>query len=205
MAAIAGLNADIYITSGSALAFSQEATTADTTETRFTISDPTKRYWNPDASFTVETSPDGVTWTVVTSGYSLEYAGGVVVFDTVQTGLQVRVSGEYFAASQLGEAKEWSLDLNTDTEDTTVFGSNWKTFTSLLKGAIASLSRWWIDGYFLENIGSRLALVLYTDKANDKRYEGYARIKGDSVKVAVAGLVEEELNFEFTGPVYYHE
>src|ERR1041385_1567427 len=99
MAAIAGYKADLSIASGVGTTFSNEATsTADLTT--YQITDVTKRYWDLTTALTVQTSPDGVTWTTVTNGFQVGYAGGLIIFPAAQAvGTQVRVSGKYLAIS----------------------------------------------------------------------------------------------------------
>lgn len=204
MAVLQGYNASIQIASGTSVAFANEATTANADRTEYAIHDAAKRYWDRLAVFAVERSTDnGTTWNVVpTSEYALIHVGGLVKFASAQAaGTLVRVSGRYLPVSTVGQAKEWSLDLSLNMEDASVFGDGWKTYTPLQASASASLSRWWLDGAFLGLLRSLMVLILYLDAT--RRYEAYAYLTRDSVQAATSGNIEEPLEFEIDGQVFY--
>lgn len=206
MAVTVGQKAAIYLASPPAVTFAAEATTPDAARLTYTITNAAKRYWDKDTAVTVERSTDaGVTWAAVpASQYTLQHVGGKVIFGAAQAvGTLIRVSGSYLPVSQLAEAREWSLDTSVDTVETTTLGAAWKTQAAILRSASVKLSRWWVDSWFLDQLANRLVVVLYVDSAVGSRYEGYARLKADSVKVAAAGLVEEDLSLELEGDLYY--
>jgi len=115
----------------------------------------------------------------------------------------VRVDGAYLPISQLGEAKEWTLDADVKILDATKLGDAWEVKVAGQKSASVKLSRWWIDGFFLGQLTNPLVVVLYVDSTAGTRYEGYARLKSDSVKTAADALVEEDISLEIDGEVYY--
>ena len=213
MSAIAGYAADLLIAgvAGSGSAFTHEATTAVTALTVYQITSTTKRYWDPTVALVVETSVDaGVTWSAITSGFQVAYAGGVIRFPVAQAaGTQVRVSGAYLTASVLGQCKEWDLAVSLDTPDTTVFTagtslSAWKSCVAALKDATVTVARYQLDGYFLPSVadkGTFYILVLYTDYANAKHIDCMARLTADGIKTAVAGVIEESLSFKTSGMI----
>lgn len=209
MAAIAGRKADIYIVAGtgSGTAFTSEAcgalSGALTTRQHYRITDTTKRFWNPAATLTVETSPDGIAWSTAAPGtYQVGYAGGLIVFNTSQaSGTQVRASGEYLSVSQLGEAYQWTLDAALDVADQTTFGSTWKSFKTTQRGATGSFRRYFVDSYFLTNAANPLLLVLYSDYSASVRYEALAKLTQNSIEAMTSGLVGESLSFTVDGPV----
>ena len=212
MSAIAGYAADLLIAgvAGSGSAFTHEATTAVIALTEYQITGTTKRYWDPTVALVVETSTYGTNWTAITSGFQAAYAGGVIRFPIAQpSGTQVRVSGAYLTASVLGQSKEWDLAVSMDTPDTTVFTagtslSAWKTCVAALKDATVTVARYQLDGYFLPTVvnpATFYILVLYTDYANGKHVDCLSRMTADSIKTAVAAVIEESLTFKTTGMI----
>ena len=216
MAATAGYKAGISIAADAAgTTFSQEATTANTARTMYQITSTTKRYWSPATALVIETSPDNSNWTAITSGFQVAYAGGVIVFPSAQAvGTYVRVSGKYLAISALGGSKEWTYSGTMDTIDTTEYTaqsgggtpSKAKRHIPTLPSATVSLSRWWMDDYFLPTIADpkayfivTLYVVYSTMEANAKRIECLCVPTSRAVKCMLAGAIEESLAFVVTG------
>lgn len=198
--AISGKVAAVYVqTDDAAVAFTDEATTESADHLRYTITNSAKRYWDPDTAVTVEV--DGV---AATTGFTLEVAGGVVVFAEDPAGA-VTVSGKYLTVEKAGGFYGWSLDQSADMAETTAFGDAWKTYTSVLKEASGSAECYWGDERFFDLLGSRVLLALY---ANDtagslQRYEGFARITSDGVTVDTTDVIKETIEFQGDGPFYY--
>lgn len=206
MAAIAGLSSAIYATSGVSAAFTSQAMTVAGDLTTCTIANTAMRYWDNTVVPVVQTSIDsGATWQTAAVGtYTVQSVGGIVVFSAaLASGEEVQASGSYYPVAQIGEAHEWSLDLDADTLDATVFGDSWKEYQQGLKSATATIKRYYIDDYFLAYLSGPLVLVLYTDEALKYRYEGYARLKKDAIAAAVKDLIGESLDLDFDGEVYY--
>jgi hypothetical protein len=201
--AIAGKVGAVLKHDGDPIAFTDEATTPDATYTRYIITDSAKRYWNKNSPVTVK-----VNGVIQTSGFSIEYVGGVVVFDSaLQPTDTVTVSGEYYNVTQVMGFKNWSLDPGREFEEATCFESGgWKEFVSVLTGASGSCEGFWVTDRS-DWVGAEHIIVLYVDYqgASKARYEGYGFVKGKNLEVPVDSLVEESLDFEFNGPVYYRE
>lgn len=192
-----------YLTSDTGIAFTDEETTADATKTRYIITDPTKRYWDQNTVPVVKKDED-----VVTTGYKIEYPGGVVVFDTPQEDETITVSGKYITVEQLAGFFNWSLTVNNNTIDVTAFESDeWQEFILATKNFTVSAEKFWTsDGNFLDRMGSEVILVLYTDFGTAKtRFEGYAVISTSAVSVPVDGLVNDQLNFQGKNGIYMRE
>ncbi len=203
--ALEGTKSDVYIANGTPLTFTNEACGANGDFTRYTINDAAKRYWDAGTSPTIETSPDGVTWSPATD-YTIEYVGGVVVFAAQQpAGTQIRASGKYLAVSQVGEANQWSLDINQELVKVPKFGDTWQRQIPVLLSASGKLSRWWMDNSFFDEVtnGVKVVLVLYTDVSTGSRYEMYANLSGKSTKVSEAEAETDDLSFQSVGPLYY--
>jgi hypothetical protein len=194
LAVFAGRQANIYITGTATTSITSETLTANTDRTVFSINDAAKRFWDPTMAPTVKLG----TTTLDPSTYRVAYAGGKIIFkEPVGAGTVTISSNGYKAVSALGEAKEWSVDIESDMEDVTPFGKDWKEFAPTLKGASGSLSRWWVDEFFFNKIDSLLGLSL--EATTGKTYDCYARLTTNGIQVAVDGLVEESLDFQVIG------
>lgn len=211
--AIAGVKADLYITSTPAVAVLDEPATEVTVAQGapaalrwWRVTNNARRFADPAIAVTVDRSVDaGVTWTVVPAAeYTFDPVGAIAKFNAAQAaGTLIRYDYSYLPIAKLGGAKEWSLDLDVDLIDATTFGDTWKRRVAGVKDATGSITKWWLDNAFLSLLGSRLGVVLYTDFAANTRYEAFAWLKGESIGAAVDGLVEDELTFECEGNVNY--
>ena len=213
MAALAGYNADISIAGGAGTGtpFTNEATTAVVALTIYQITNTAKRLLDPTVAVTVQKSTNGTDWTTITTGFHIAYAGGVIRFPAAQaSNTTIRVSGSYLAASALGQSKEWSISGARDTTDSTIFtaqanggsATKWKKCIASLGDVSISVSRWFLDAYFLPTISDPATfyhLKLYTDYANTKHIDALVRLSGDSIKNAINATVEQSLTFKATG------
>jgi hypothetical protein len=198
--AISGKVAAVYVqTDDAAVAFTNEECVASDDGLRHTIADEDMRYWDPDTPVVVKV--DGET---VTSGFTLEHAGGVVVFDADPEG-EVTVSGKYLTVEKAGGFYNWSLDLSAEMAETTAFGDPWKKFTPTVKEASGSAECYWGDERFFDALGSRVVIALYVDdrEGSKQRYEGFARISSDGVTVDMTDVIKETIDFQGDGPFYY--
>lgn len=186
-----------------AIAFTDEATTADATKTRYTITDVNKRYWDLNTPVTVK--KDAV---IQTTGFHIEYPGGVVVFDTALTTEVVTVSGKYVTMEQLAGFFNWTLTVNNKTIDTTCFESGeWEEFALATKNFTASAEKFWAsDADFSQRIGTEVLVVLYTDFGTAKtRFEGYATLNTSAVSVPVNEIINDRLDFQGKNGIYFRE
>jgi len=191
-------------------AFADAATTevtgtGITPYTRYQVTTVADRYWDKSQAVTVK-----VNGVIVTTGFTLEYLSGFVVFAVARANTDaVTVSGTALAVDQVGGMFGWKLDLDSDMEEVTTFASNgWKEYIASLKGFSGSADAYWTDtetADFMSN-GEEVILVLYTDDtANKNRYEGYGVLKKDSIDVQTKAVVKDTLNFEGDGTLYYRE
>lgn len=151
--------------------------------------------------------------TVSASNYTLQYLGGWVYFNSVQSGTAPMVqilSGNYFPTSYLGQAE--SVDIQADAEmyDTTAFSttgtaSAFKTFIAGLLGATFKISRYYLDAtFFLDNLAPAggsvlLAIIVYMGQSTTERFEAYCWLKQEDIKTAVNKTVDESLDLQATG------
>lgn len=208
MAALAGYLAQLYITGITSISFTNVALTDSGDHKTFTISDPTKRYWDIIQTITVQTSTDGSTWTTATSGFNIQYVGGKVVFAAPVTGAtpSCRVSAFYFAYSFLGNAKTVDITIQNTIEDITTFTNPpvpWKVKQANLSEAAIKIGKYWIDASFAPYLANRCVVVAYSGANPNQRYECYAFLKQDGMKLDVSKVVIEDLDFEADGPVFF--
>jgi len=181
--------------------FIDAPTTANTDRTRYTIANPEQRYWSKNYTVTVKKNGGAIT-----TGYTIEYPGGVVVFDAaLSPGDIVTVSGKYLTLQQAGGCFNWSLDAVGDIRDATMYESidDFREKMQTLNSFVATADQYWWTGDYAEKLGNELVLVLYVDSGNDVRLEGFAFLNENSVDTSVDTIIEENIGFQGVGPVYY--
>lgn len=202
--AISGTLADLYMAGGSPLAFSAEAMTDSGDHIIYSITNAAKRYWDDATAPTIEISTDsGATWaTASPNTYTVQYVGGLVTFGSSNSAREVRATGNYLAASQVGNAYNWEVTPTRKELPATVFGDTWEETVMGLLSATAKASRYFIDGSFQELLASRFILILYPDFGADIRFEAYAWLTTTPLKVSVSSTVDEELTWKIDGTLY---
>lgn len=181
-------------------AFADKPTTADSGRKRYQITDPLYRYWPPDEVITVKKND-----TTITTGFTLERAGGVVAFDTpLEETDVVTVSGKSLSLIQAGGFFNWSVDGDAEDADATTFESQgWKENVRVLNGWSGSAEAYWGDDRFSKSLGLIIVVKLFVDAGPSQScLEGFALIKGDSIEAPVDGLVQETVDFTGVGPLY---
>lgn len=209
MAAISGALGAVYAKTGASTSFTNITMNNPSADLKtFVISDNTKRYWDTSHSVTIEKSTDGgTTWTTA-SGYTIQYPGGVVVFNTALTsGTQVRASAYAYPVTNIANMFNWELDVSISEEDATTFGSGgWEETIATLKGFSGKAEWYWADSTFLDHLGdNEMVFSLYTTTTGNKRYEGYGIITKAGPKVPVDGIVNESIEFKGKTQIYYRE
>lgn len=209
MAPIPGFKASVYVTATPSVSFTNLSLVDSGTHTVYSVGagNSAKWYWDETQSFTVQTSPDGSSWSTASpSTYTIQYVGGIITFQSAITGgtPSCRVSaGYYMPYSVVARAKSVEINNMIDILDTTDFSSGgWKTKIAALAGSEYKLDQWWIDTFYASMLGNRMVVSAYSGRNANQRFEGYAFIKDDSFKTAVSGVNEESITFESDGPVY---
>jgi hypothetical protein len=202
-----GATADFYVATGSPVPFTNLALTDSGDHATYGLSSSdTHRYWDENTAVTIQTSPDGVTWsTVATSNYTLQYVGGKVTFTAAQAGVtQVRASvGAYFTVSQCGSGVDWELTTTTSLNKATVFGGLWKQQRPGIHDASVKFSRLYLDLYFVQSMGVPFIASLYVDTVSGHRYEGYVRFKQDQIKNSEEAIPTEDVDLDLDSALYY--
>ena len=201
--AITGMTGAVYVSDVNAApeSFNDEPCSAvDAQRKRYQIDDPDLMYWDPDYPVLVEVNEEPVL-----SGFTLEHAGGYVVFDEALDGEdEVTVSGKALTLTQAGGFFNWSIDLDGEDADATTFASGgWKEFARTLKGWSGSAEAYWGDTQFYDSLGKTVVVKLFIDAGpNQDCLEGFAIINGEGIENPVDGLVQESIDFTGTGPLY---
>ena len=203
MAAVAGMVGAVYMKSaGLAVPFTDATTVSNANYSRYTISDATKRYLDKTQLITVQ-----VNGIEISSGYSLEYAGGVVIFNTPLFDTDVvTVDGSAWSVEQVAGCFNWKMELTSNVADTTNFESNqWKENKPTIKGWKASIEKYYLTNDIMNRLAEEVVLVLFVDAGvGQNRYEGYAYIEKVAINCSVDEIITESL--EFAGrEVYYRE
>jgi hypothetical protein len=200
--AITGMTGAVYISdvNTAPVSFSDKPCTGDAQRKRYQINDSDMRYWDPSTPVLVE--ENGVP---VASGFTLEYAGGYVVFDeALGVDDEVTVSGKALTLIQAGGFFNWSVDGDADDAEATTFASGgWKEYKRALVGWSGSAEAYWGDTQFFDSLGKTVVLKLFVDAGPAQDcLEGFAVINGEGIENPVDGLVQETIDFTGTGPLY---
>ncbi len=200
--AIAGKLGAVYMkTTATSTTFTNEATTEIVADTRFRITNAAKRFWDKAAAVTVKKNG-----TTITTGFTIEYAGGEVVFDTaLQPADTITVSGKHWTMEQKLLCNNWSLDASQDLGEITTFASNgWKENLPTLKEFSVAVESYWPNNEFTAQFGDEVALQLYVDSgANKYRYECFAILNSESIETPVDDIINDSLEFTGVGNLYY--
>ena len=209
--AIAGKSARVRVmNTTSPSAFTNQATTADSTNTRYTITNDTFRYWSRLTPVTVERSTDsGATWTAVTSGFRIGHAGGVVLFDAAQDPThQIRVSGQYVTVTTAALVREYTFAINDQIENRTSFDDEgWHRKMITLIDASGTLTGFYdVDNFLQDRILAGTPLVIELDydseDASGEYLSFYALLSSHEAMAAVAGLVDTSVPWETDDEVF---
>ena len=200
--AITGMTGAVYVSdvNTAPVSFSDKPCTGDTERKRYQIDDPDLQYWDPDTPVLVEVNDSPVS-----TGFTLEHAGGFVVFDTaLGADDTVAVSGKALTLIQAGGFFNWSIDGDADDAEATTFESQgWKEFARTLKGWSGSAEAYWGDTQFFDSLGKTVVVKLFVDSGPSQDcLEGFAVINGEGIENPVDGLVQESIDFTGTGPLY---
>lgn len=200
--AVAGKVGAVYVSDRETapVPFVDKPTTPDAERKRYQVTDPAFRYWAPDEPVTVKVDGD-----TVTTGFTLEGAGGFVVFDEAQdVEAVVTVSGSALTLTQAGGFFNWSIDLDGDDLDATTFESEGrKEFVRGLLGWSGSAEAYWGDRRFFDSLGEIVVVKLFVDAgASQKCLEGYALINGVGVEANVGEIVQQSIEWTGVGGLY---
>ncbi len=201
--AISGMTGAVYVSdvNTAPVSFNDETCSAvDAQRKRYQIDDPDLMYWDPTYPVLVEVNDSPVS-----TGFTLEHAGGYVVFDeALDAEDEVTVSGKALTLIQAGGFFNWSIDGDADDAEATTFASGgWKEYKRALVGWSGSAEAYWGDTQFYDSLGKTVVVKLFVDAGPAQDcLEGFAIINGEGIENPVDGLVQESIDFTGTGPLY---
>lgn len=218
MAAIAGYNASLLISSPPSVALAANFALQDSGDhTTFVVSavNSAYRYWDRNTAMTFQTSPDGTTWTTVTPA-NIQHVGGKVTFASAVTGAtpSARVTaGNYFPYGLLANITQWAFDGEMSFADATYMtgtingggGNPFKVYQPMQLMGSFSVTKFWIPESSLPMVQYLTAgtpLILSGVEATGNRYEGYCFDKKLQIKSDVSKLVDQTLDFQLSGSFY---
>ena len=138
--------------------------------------------------------------------YTIQHAGAKIIFHEEQTvALLSRYLGDLDFMSRVAQGRSWEFSPSVDMEDVTVFGDDWKRFSALQRGGTVSVERFWVDDFFVSELGKPLYLLLYPQYvgASSSRFECVGLLSSDGIQAAASGLIEESAEFTVSGaPVF---
>lgn len=198
--ALAGYNSQVLIASLPSVAFTNEATST-TDLTTYTITNSAHRYFDKSVPTVVQTSPDGTTWSTVTTGFTLYRANARVVFASAQpAGTQVRfASGNYFPYATIAEAASCEFSGKMGVENTTVFNTTGtQSFTPTTLTGTLKYSSFWINTARALSLQARDFLIVSFQLSTGNRYEGFCYASDCDIKDDVNKTVNQDLIFQLT-------
>lgn len=158
---------------------------------------------SPDVSIT--RAQAGQAWTTLNSGYTLQFCGGIVFLTTaaLSAGVGVRLStANYLVVSQALQATSIDVQVQADIADiSTLGGGVWKQKMVLLGDATVKLSQWWIDVFYLTNLGNLLVLVAQSGANANQQLACYGYLKTNGHKMDPKSVQQQTLDFESHGPI----
>ena len=206
----AGYTGDLWMSVSPSIALgSAESMTDSGDHTTYNASVHSAWDWNQ--SLVIQTSPDGSTWTTDSSGdYQFIYPIGRIVFATARTvGVNNHVqisSGYYFTVTQLDGSFNWQNTVKIATEKTPQFqNGGWDYNSPTLGNGTVKVKTYRTDNrVLLEMEGNNLVVLqLFTDKANNKRWVGYALINGLDIPTDASKVMQQNPSFTWQGMPYY--
>jgi hypothetical protein len=187
--------------SGSAVAFSDEPTTANAGRTRFQITDTAKRVWDRTATIVVERDIGGGGYgAVATSEYTLNRLKGTVIFNVTQAAnVTVRVDGSYLPLATAAEAKSYDWQVTGENADAGIFGDTWMKRQQMRRDVTGTLSQWRTTDTYMETqllAGTIVVLMFYSDSSLDFEMAAWALLNTQQIQAVVDGFVEQTVEFQ---------
>lgn len=111
----------------------------------------------------------------------------------------------FVGSSQVAEVKSWSLEVNADTVDASIIGTEWRKNQATIKSWSGSFEAFWDEtdatGQGALTAGGTVTLNLYPEgnTTGDKFWSGNVIITSISYSASFDGLVEATFSFTGTG------
>lgn len=210
--AIAGKKAAVFVMNDDAPIQFTEESTSTTDDLVFEIDDRDLRYWSREDPVIVEEDIAGNWTTVATERYRVQHAGGRVHFRSPNTN-DVRVSGYYVTVSLAAQTNEYTMSINGEMLDTTVF-INYETEPELLgwrrrkqgiKDVTGTVGGFWdINNFFTDRILNQKPLILeltvdQTVEPEPEIFAMYAFLESQELASAVDATVDTSVSYQSDG------
>jgi len=198
--AFAGKHAKINIMSITSTSFTDEATTADITNTIYTIDDRTKAYWDRDVQVVVSVNGNFVP----ANNYRVQHAGGRIYFYEPLDPLDVvEVSGAFVTVVTAVECREFTLNIEREMVDVTVFESDgWRERLPNIGSISGTVSGFYnVNNLFTERLLTQkpLILELWANKDDPEFFALYVVLESQELLAAVEGAVETSVSWQSDG------
>ena len=199
--ALAGRKALVKV-SGTAVAFTDEATTANAERTRYQVTNAVKRVFDPTAAIVVERDTGGGFGVVSTAEYTLNRLKGTVVFTSVQpVGTVVRVDGSYLPLSTAAEATSYEWAIGAENGDASYFGDDWMRRQQVSLKFTGSIGQWRTTDTYMETkllAGDPVVVEFYADASTDPEASALVVLNQQQIRAVTRGFVEQNVTFEGT-------
>ena len=213
MAAISGKVAKVKITAVTPTSSTGEATTK-LSSGKYQITDYTKRHWDRATTGAVKVYVN----TTLSSDdkYAVDPVNGIIQFSptSLTTGaVPVTVDVHYVTASYLGQARNWSAEIETDMHDVTAFatstgdGAVWRSFTPGLSGGTITLDRLVSTGStgpeFYDRLNLNNDVVVELHMQDFEHLVGYGWVETDNWDTPIDEQETEEITVRLDGALFY--
>lgn len=188
---------------GTPTTLTNAGTTANVARTQYTITDATKRVLSPTVAMTVQTSPDGTTWSAA-SGYSINRLRGIVTFASARpVGTQIRVSGTYIPMATIALCHDFSYSLSADNADITCFGDTYNRRAQVSRDISGNLATFEFQSHLFNTALNNETVVTIeffslgaTDTIPD--FVCWALLAKADIAAAPDGIADQTVDFEGT-------
>lgn len=216
MPALSGKVARIRYTSAGATNSTNEAATLGADLVTLSITSTAKRHWDSGSTLPRVYSSTSTGTALAATLYDVNYVQGKVVFRSAQSSTKTwKVDVAYLSPSYMTGGRSWELNTETNILDVTAFstastGALWRKQKAGLQswdvkiGRLVSTGDTGPLGYDRINAAADNMIVeLVVNGTGQEKYEGRVRPRMDSIAVDIDGLVEEGLELEGNGQLYY--
>lgn len=185
--------------SGAPLTLTNAATTADGGRLNYQITNAAQRVLHPTAAMTVQTSPDGTTWSAA-ADFTLNRLTGTVSFTVARAvGTQIRVSGQYLPLAAVIEGTAATLALRALHVEPNQFGDTFVLRSQNQKDASGTITKWrTTDATFDLSliVGEPFVVIEYAFDGVTRDALCWGLLNGTELSGSLTDLQEEAVSWE---------
>ena len=186
------------------VAFTNEASVADAAHVRYSIANRVKAAWPIGMALVVK-----VAGAVVTTGFTVEWAVGSVVFDTALSAEVVTFAGTYAPVVEMGGFYAWTCEQSAPAVSTTDFiaaRGDFETFACLgINSGNVKATRFWDTMGFRDRVGVPCLIRCYVSVATGDHFAAWAIPKSSSASADKTKAIDEPIEFALVGPLYHRD